>query len=122
MSEEKIPYLCNPKMNNSCPKSMCHLIGGPCYHTLNEQYAIKDENEQPIVADWWPGGSTINDKIQNNCSTDKCEFEKQLNEFSAQHTAVTVVSFNTSLTPVVNKKTVTVFTALVSYLDPKDCF
>lgn len=32
-------YMCDPALNTSCLKTMCHLNGGPCECTSNKQYA-----------------------------------------------------------------------------------
>lgn len=36
-------YTCDPSINETCSKSMCHINGGPCIHTTNIKHA-----KQPI--------------------------------------------------------------------------
>ena len=37
-------FICDPNKNTECIKSMCHLNGGPCYHTTEEIYKMANEN------------------------------------------------------------------------------
>ena len=32
-------YICDEELNVECPKTMCHLNGGPCYKTKKKEYA-----------------------------------------------------------------------------------
>lgn len=36
-------YTCDPDKNIDCPKTMCHINGGPCYETLHEEYKMENE-------------------------------------------------------------------------------
>lgn len=36
-------YACDPSKNHECPKTKCHINGGPCYNTSKEQYKMENE-------------------------------------------------------------------------------
>ena len=37
--EKEVPlYICDTDRNTECPKTACHLNGGPCKHTKNQKY------------------------------------------------------------------------------------
>lgn len=50
---EKILYKCDPKKNTACKKTHCKfnpaVIGGECDSTSEEQYAVLDDNGEPII-------------------------------------------------------------------------
>lgn len=48
---KKTAYLCNIDKNAACTKEMCRINGGPCMATLDEKYAWRGADGQPIVAD-----------------------------------------------------------------------
>ena len=49
--EKKYPlYLCNPQKNTECQKTSCQLPDG-CFLTTRKEFAVTDENENPIIAE-----------------------------------------------------------------------
>lgn len=49
--EKKYPlYLCDPQKNTECQKTRCQLPDG-CFLTTRKEFAVTDENENPIIAE-----------------------------------------------------------------------
>lgn len=52
--KERIVYMCDPDKNVKCPKTECAYAttyyGGLCRKTAHREYAMTDENGEPIVA------------------------------------------------------------------------
>ena len=51
--EEKTWYVCDPMKNTECRKMSCidneNRVGGPCYRTHIQAFAMLDENGKPIT-------------------------------------------------------------------------
>lgn len=42
-------YLCDPRKNNNCPKTMCFMNGGPCQETTREEYATDPATQAELM-------------------------------------------------------------------------
>lgn len=42
-------YLCDPQKNTECQKEICQIPNG-CFLTTRKEFAVTDENENPIIA------------------------------------------------------------------------
>ena len=47
--EKSTLYLCNPRKNTECQKGICQIPNG-CFLTTRKEFAVTDENENPIIA------------------------------------------------------------------------
>lgn len=44
-------YLCDPQKNTECQKGICHVLNGyGCFLTTRKEFAVTDENGNPIIA------------------------------------------------------------------------
>ena len=47
-------YYCDPMKNSNCPKTSCYMHGGPCECTTQEEFAMLDHKDDPMIAPEWP--------------------------------------------------------------------
>ena len=47
-------YYCDPMKNDNCPKTACYVYGGPCECTTQEEFSMRDHNDDPMIAPEWP--------------------------------------------------------------------
>ena len=47
-NKNSMVYLCDVAKNKDCPKTNCINNGGPCYCTLDKEFAVKNEDGQLI--------------------------------------------------------------------------
>ena len=49
-------YICDPRKNKDCLKTSCFKYNGPCRRTSHAEYAERDENGDPVIAEKWRPG------------------------------------------------------------------
>ena len=46
---KKVLYECDPRKNTECRKTSCFKYNGPCRRTAHPEYAVRDENGEPVI-------------------------------------------------------------------------
>lgn len=54
-------YLCDPQKNTECQKGICQMPCG-CFLTTKKEFAVTDENKNPIIANDRAGRGDVNMK------------------------------------------------------------
>ena len=47
---KKVMSECDPRKNTECRKTSCFKYNGPCRRTAHPEYAVRDENGEPVIA------------------------------------------------------------------------